>query len=171
MNIMRTVLATAVLACAAMTAVADDMALGTPEGAVVLTISGDIAKMNDGDNAVFDVAMLEQIGTSTFETTTIWTDGTQQFEGVLLTALMATLDVEDGTLVATAVNDYSIELPVVDENGDGPIVAFRQNGEEMSVRDKGPLWIVYPYDSDPVYKTEVIYARSIWQLDRIEVRQ
>ena len=39
----------------------------------------------------------------------------------------------------------------------------------MSLRDKGPLWIVYPFDSNPSYSTEVTYARSIWQLDRIEV--
>ena len=41
--------------------------------------------------------------------------------------------------------------------------------ETMSIRDKGPLWVVYPYDSSADYRTEVIYSRSIWQLDRIEV--
>jgi hypothetical protein len=49
------------------------------------------------------------------------------------------------------------------------MIAFRMNGAPMSVRDKGPLWIVYPYDSDPRFQTEIIYSRSIWQLDRLEV--
>jgi hypothetical protein len=52
----------------------------------------------------------------------------------------------------------------------GPIVAFARNGAPMPLRDKGPLWIVYPYDSNPDYQSELIYSRSIWQLDRIEVR-
>jgi hypothetical protein len=39
----------------------------------------------------------------------------------------------------------------------------------MSVRDKGPLWVIYPYDAVPEYKSERIYARSIWQLVSIEV--
>jgi hypothetical protein len=39
----------------------------------------------------------------------------------------------------------------------------------MSVRDKGPLWVVYPFDDVPAYQSETIYSRSIWQLDRIEV--
>ncbi|MEC8574513.1 MAG: oxidoreductase, partial [Pseudomonadota bacterium] len=39
----------------------------------------------------------------------------------------------------------------------------------MSLRDKGPLWIVYPFDSDPAYQTEAIYSRSIWQLEEITV--
>ena len=70
---------------------------------------------------------------------------------------------------ATAINDYAVEIPVSDAVVGGPIVAYFLNGEPMSVRDKGPLWIVYPFDADPHYQTEVIYSRSIWQLDRIEL--
>jgi hypothetical protein len=39
----------------------------------------------------------------------------------------------------------------------------------MSVREKGPLWVIYPFDDVPEYQNETIYSRSIWQLDRIEV--
>jgi len=41
----------------------------------------------------------------------------------------------------------------------------------MSVREKGPLWVIYPYDSDAKFRTEVIYSRSIWQLDRLAIVQ
>jgi hypothetical protein len=41
----------------------------------------------------------------------------------------------------------------------------------MSLREKGPLWIIYPFDSSPEYQTELIYSRSIWQLNRIEVQR
>ena len=50
------------------------------------------------------------------------------------------------------------------------VLAFLRNGDEMSVRDKGPLWVVYPYDSTPEYQSELIYSRSVWQLARIEVQ-
>lgn len=159
------------LALAATVASAQTTELSLPEGPIVLTVSGDIAVTNADDTAIFDVAMLEQIGLESFETETIWTEGLQQFEGVPLDALMDALGVTQGTLTATALNDYSVELPVIDTEGDGPIIAFRQNGELMSVRDKGPLWIIYPFDSNPAYKSETIFARSIWQLDRIGVRQ
>jgi hypothetical protein len=39
----------------------------------------------------------------------------------------------------------------------------------MSVRDKGPLWLVYPYDSAAKYQSEVVFSRSIWQLNRLEI--
>jgi hypothetical protein len=39
----------------------------------------------------------------------------------------------------------------------------------MSVRDKGPLWLIYPYDSKAEYQSETIYSRSIWQLVKIDL--
>ena len=74
-------------------------------------------------------------------------------------------------LKATAINDYAVEIPREDWIETGPIVAFLNNGEQMSIRDKGPLWVIYPYDSNPAYQTEVIYSRSIWQLDRLVVTE
>ena len=73
------------------------------------------------------------------------------------------------TLRATAINDYTVEIPVSDAVEGGPIIAYSVDGKPMSVRDKGPLWVIYPYDSGAQYRSEVIYSRSIWQLDRIEV--
>ena len=92
-----------------------------------------------------------------------------QFQGVSLHLITDLLGVEDGTLLATALNDYSVEIPVSDAVAGGPIIAYARDGVEMSVRDKGPLWIIYPFDSDPRYQTAVVLSRSIWQLDRIDV--
>ena len=72
-------------------------------------------------------------------------------------------------LRARAINDYYVDIPVSDAIEGGPIIAYKMNGDVMLVRNKGPLWVVYPYDENPEYRSEVIYSRSIWQLDRIEV--
>ena len=144
-------------------------ALEPAGGEVLLTVSGKISAVNNGDLAEFDVEMLKNIGTVTLETSTIWTEGAQVFTGVELSDLLAVLGVESGSLRASAVNDYAVDIPVSDAVDGGPIVAFLRNGETMSIRDKGPLWIVYPYDNSTEYQSELIYSRSIWQLDRIEV--
>ena len=34
--------------------------------------------------------------------------------------------------------------------------------------EKSPFGVIHPYDSDPKFRTETIYSRSIWQLTRIE---
>ena len=143
--------------------------LELPNDAVVLTVNGDIGTVNIDDTAQFDLSMLMALDPVTIETTTIWTEGTQVFHGIELHTLLERLDVTTGGILATAINDYTVEIPVADAIVGGPIIAFALNGETMSVRDKGPLWIVYPYDANADYRSEVIYSRSIWQLDRIEI--
>ena len=121
-----------------------------------------------GTVKTYDMERLEAMGVTTIETETIWTEGVQTFTGVPLAELAGELGLHDGVLLASAINDYTVEIPVSDAVQGGPIIAYMANGAAMSVRDKGPLWIVYPYDSNPDYKSELIYSRSIWQLDRIE---
>ncbi|MCR9126788.1 MAG: oxidoreductase [Rhodobacteraceae bacterium] len=161
-------LAFAVLALTTLPAFADP--LPQPGGDVILTVSGDIDVTNAGNTAVFDLGMLRALGVTEIVTETIWTEGEQRFEGVALVDLMARLGVEDGTLRATAINDYAVDVPVSDAVEGGPIIAYIRNGAPMSVRDKGPLWIVYPYDRSAEYRSEVIYSRSIWQLNRIAIQ-
>lgn len=144
-------------------AFADDVSEPTKE--IILTVTGTDA----ADPVRFDRAGLEALGFETIETTTIWSEGVQTFEGVSLKSILDELGVTEGTLLATAINDYTVEIPVLDAVENGPIIAVMLNGDDMSIREKGPLWVVYPYDSSADYRSEVVYSRSIWQLDRIEV--
>ena len=137
----------------------------------LLTISGDVTLTDGDDILVLDRGALVELPATTFETSTIWTDGVHSFTGVSLADLAAELGVEDGQFLATAINDYTVEIPFSDAVEGGPIIAYLMDGEEMSVRDKGPLWVIYPYDSDADFRSEVIYSRSIWQLDRLEIVQ
>lgn len=143
--------------------------LAPPTDAVMLTVTGAIGVTNAEGAAVFDLKMLQDIGVTGFATSTTWTTGVVQFDGVSLKALLDRLGVVSGTLKMYAVNDYAVEVPVSDAVEGGPILAYAQDGKQMSVRDKGPLWLVYPFDLDPEYRTEVIYSRSIWQLVKIEI--
>jgi hypothetical protein len=92
-----------------------------------------------------------------------------EFTGVSLATLLETVGATGETLRAVALNDYAVEIPAGDAVAGGPILAYEMDGAAMSVRDKGPLWIVYPYDLSAEYRTEVVYARSIWQLSEVEV--
>ncbi|KIC48142.1 molybdopterin-dependent oxidoreductase [Tateyamaria sp. ANG-S1] len=145
--------------------------LATPALAdeVVLTVSGAVEAPAEGSAWEFDMVDLKSLPAERFETTTIWTEGPQQFEGVPLVVLLDHVGATGSTIRAVALNDYAVSIPVADAVEGGPIVAYGRNGDEMSVRDKGPLWIVYPFDDNEIYKSEEYYSRSIWQLDRIEL--
>ncbi|MFD1343962.1 molybdopterin-dependent oxidoreductase [Litorisediminicola beolgyonensis] len=148
--------------------------LPAPEGDVLLTITGAIGLTNnpEGDAALFDRAMLEALPVRTIRTATIWTEGVQEFTGVPLADLLERIEVTDRpSLRAAAINDYAIDIPAEDWENDVALIAYERNGAEMSVRDKGPLWVIYPFDDAPELNTEVHFSRSIWQLDRIEIKE
>jgi hypothetical protein len=49
------------------------------------------------------------------------------------------------------------------------ILAHQMNGTTLTAKNKGPLFIVYPYDSKPELQTVRFYERSIWQLKSLQV--
>jgi len=84
--------------------------------------------------------------------------------------LMAAVGARGKTVRAVALNDYAITIPVEDFARHGVILALKRDGQYMPIRDKGPLFVIYPYDSKPELKTQIYYARSAWQVKRLEVQ-
>ncbi|MBO4168529.1 molybdopterin-dependent oxidoreductase [Cereibacter azotoformans] len=158
--------------CAAASSVAASPAdLPAPAGTPLLTVDGAIARSNDAGRAVFDLDMLQELPARSFRTSTVWTEGVREFTGVPLKALLERLGVDGPVSVsATAINDYAVEIPADAIGDQAPIIAYHIDGATFSRREKGPLWVVFPYDAEERYRTEVTYGQSIWQLDRLTVR-
>ena len=129
-----------------------------------LTVSGSEAQSTE-----FSLEDLDALDQAEFTTSTIWTDGPVTFSGVPLKTLLATIQADGTAIEMVALNDYKVVMPLSDVESDVPIIATRMNGAPMSVRYKGPYWIVFPYDQDARYQTETIYSYSIWQLNRLNV--
>ena len=121
--------AAALVLAGVMPAVALAQELAKPTGEVVLTITGSIANKNTEDSAEFDMAMLAALPATTFKTTTIWTEGANEFTGVSLKALSEAVGMTGSKITATAINDYAIEIPMTDAVEGGPIIAYAMNGE------------------------------------------
>lgn len=144
--------------------------LATPTDRPILTISWKIAVTNKDGTAQFDRPMLEALGMVKVETTTPWHEGKNTFEGVSIDKLLQQVGATGARVVVVALNDYTTDIPIEDFRKFNVILALKRNGEYMSVRDKGPLFIIYPYDSNPDLKSQTYYARSAWQVARIDVR-
>jgi len=141
----------------------------SPAGNVLLTVTGVLSVTNTNDALALDREMLMALPMTTFSTSTIWTEGEHSFTGVSLADFANAVGVDSGHFLARAINDYTVEIPISDAVENGPIVAYLMDGAAIPVRDKGPLWVIYPYDINADYRSEVIYTRSIWQLDRLEI--
>ena len=144
--------------------------LPAPTGPVVLTVTGAIANTNNGAAAEFDMAMLDALTSHTTMTKTPWYDGVKTFRGPLGSALLETVGALGKTLKVLALNDYESEIPSTDFTDYAVILATTLDGKPMSIRDKGPIFVIYPFDEQPSLNNETYYGRSAWQVKSIEVK-
>jgi hypothetical protein len=141
----------------------------TTEGKPILTISGKIEPPAGGTVIQFDRASFEALGMVTIETKTPWYPGPVKFEGVPLEKLMSIAGANGKAVTAVALNDYSSDIPIDDFNKYHPILAIKRNGEYMPVSDKGPLFIIYPFDSNSELQSQQFYSRAVWQVAKLIV--
>lgn len=160
----------AVLAAVLASCLPAAFALEPPAGPPVLSLTGNIGQRNTADAADFDLAMLEKLPQHSITTTVPWYPTARTFTGVLLRDLLAAVGAQGSTLRAIALNDYRVDIPVKDAHDHDVIVAYRLDGQPMSVREKGPLVIMYPFDGVRELRNAVYFGRAAWQLRRIEVR-
>jgi hypothetical protein len=159
-----------VLAAAAACLPVRALALDGPKGDVILTVTGNgLEHANAGGDAVFDLPMLESLAGRSAQMETPWTEGRVRFSGPFLRSVLAAAGAHATRIRVTALNDYSADVPVEDAAKLDTMLATRMNGDLMSVRDKGPLFLVYPFDQNADLMNEKYFSRSVWQIRTIEV--
>jgi hypothetical protein len=164
----RGLLATAAALMAGRAAHAVD-ALPAPSGPVVLSISGRVGRPNTEGSADLDMAMVAALAQHSFHARTPWYAQRRKFTGPLLRDVLHMARAEGSTLRLHALNDYRVDMPMDDTRRFEVIVARLLDDQPMAVRDKGPLFVVYPFDDVPALRSAIYYGRSAWQLRRIEV--
>ena len=148
----------------------DAWALDPPKGPVVLNIKGRVQLPNDGLRAQFDMSMLERLPQTSFSTSTPWYPQPHKFTGPLLRDVLAAAGAHGVQVRAFALNDYRVDIPFEDATRYDVIVAHLLDGKPMTVRNKGPLFVVYPFDAQPDLRNAVYYSRSAWQLRTLDVQ-
>lgn len=144
--------------------------LATPQSDPVLEIIGSLTNRNSENGAQFDMEMLRALPAVTIETHTSVTDGVKRFEGFLVRDLLKSLGAAGKVIRASAINDYTVEIPMSDLERFDVIVAHSMDGEPLSPHDKGPLWIVYPRDQHPELQDIRYDYRWVWQLNVLDVQ-
>lgn len=144
-------------------------ALAPAAGTVLLTVAGRVGTPNDGARAQFDMAMLQALPQTSFTTRTPWYAQSRRFTGPLLRDVLGAAGAQGSTLRLTALNDYHVDMPVDDTQRHDVIIARLLDDKPMAVRDKGPLFVVYPFDSRVELRSALHYSRSAWQLRTIDV--
>ena len=97
--------------------------------------------------------------------------GVHRWQGVSLRLLAERLGGGPGSVLQLeAINDYAVTVPWSDLVRYDPIVAYQRNGQALTVREKGPMILIYPFDAHPELNTQQYLNRSIWQVNAITVK-
>ena len=131
----------------------------------VITLTGAV----NGGRVDISRADLEAMEWHEFATTTTVTDGRPLFRGVLMRDILAHAGARGDTVIATALNDYQIDIPVSDFENFDVLAALYMDGTALTPRDKGPVWIVYPRDDHRVLADIRYDIRWVWQLVTLHV--
>lgn len=141
--------------------------LPAPTGDVLLVVTGNIGNTNADGEARFDRRMLMALGMTRLVTKTPWHKKGTVFEGIRADRLMEAVKARGEAVRATAANDYRVTIPMSDFAAHNVLLAMRIDEQDLTLRTKGPLWVIYPEESDlPVGERS---ERMIWQLVELRV--
>lgn len=114
---------------------------------------------------------LRELPQVTINVDTEWYEGTRAFSGPLARDVVQMMGKGTGTMAhLTAVNDYAIDVPLSDFEAYDVILALDMDGHALSIRDKGPIWVMYPMNDFPELRDPVTNGKLIWQLVKLEVQ-
>jgi hypothetical protein len=145
-------------------------ALDAPKGKVILSLTGNIQFKNAGDRADFDMEMLAALPQHSFSTSNPWYKESKKFTGPLLRDVLAVAGAQGSLLKAVALNDFKVEIPLADTRQFPVVLARLMDDKPMPIREKGPLFIIYPFDTHTELHSARYYSRSAWQLRSLEVQ-
>ena len=145
--------------------------LPSPEGPVVLTITGETDAANSPEGVKLDLATLRRFPEREIRTTTYWHEGEQHFRGVSALALLEALGVREGVIEARASDDYTVRIPLEALKAYEPVFALELNGDGLEDEAEGPVWLVFPYDEMTPEERERYTAWSIWALEQIKIER
>jgi hypothetical protein len=137
------------------------------ENKPLFTICGKIA--NTGDVLVTPADFIK---ITPFEINTVvdtLSEGSHRVHGVLGRELLKHYGSTGTTLRVIGLDGYTIDVPVADLMNYDVVLANEIDGKELSVRDKGPAWLIYPVSQHPELDDPIYAARAVWQVTRIEV--
>jgi hypothetical protein len=97
-------------------------------------------------------------------------DDERVVKGVLGRKLLDYVKSEGQTVTIVALDGYAMEVPVEDLVKYDVVVATEIDGKKLSIRDKGPAWLIYPISTNKELEDTVYESRSVRQIKTITIQ-
>lgn len=148
---------------------AADAVFPEAQGKVVLDISGEFSKSNSPKGLSLDVATLESLPITEGSLYEPFVKADVSFSGVLLSDLLEAIgtDPEAKGIFMRALDDYSIEISIQEALDASALLATREEGAEIKIRNGGPVRLVFLEESGVAANSDM----WIWSVNRMKIHR
>jgi hypothetical protein len=95
--------------------------------------------------------------------------GRHSWQGISLQDLLKLIDSKGQSLRLQALNGYYATLPISDVERFNPVLAYRRDGHNLTIREKGPFILIYPFNKFKELGQQIYINRSVWQINEIYI--
>ncbi|AVG15509.1 oxidoreductase [Chromobacterium vaccinii] len=138
---------------------------------IILTVSGKIGVFTNKDKMVYEFRAkdFQTLKQRAIVTKTSWTPAST-FSGPLIRDILAKVGAAGSKVKFQALNDYAYPIDRREFDKYNVILARSMNSKLLEVKERGPLWVMYPIaDMPSTAKGPQLDAKLVWQVDRIVV--
>jgi len=134
--------------------------------------SSELTIRSGNSDLTFDRQELEAFPQNVIFTHSPYFAGQRQFSGPTLERLISAFGLTgEDTISLEALNGYKASGSIAEILTLNPIVATRMNNKPMSVRDRGPYWVILPLSDRPELDNEDFHRLMVWQLREIRLEK
>ena len=90
-------------------------------------------------------------------------------KGITVSGLIKRYDLVGVSLAIEALDGYSVDVPRSDIDSYPAVIGLEIDGKPISVRERGPAWLIYPVSGFKELDSPEFEARSVWQIKAIKV--
>jgi hypothetical protein len=135
-----------------------------PSPLMRLTIDG-----NGTRPVVISMDQLNALPLHTISTRTPWA-ARATYTGPLLKDVLCWAGARGQNLIVSALDDYSATIPISDLNQYRVILATKRNGQPLTIRERGPVRIIYPLEQIERLQTLSTDLKMVWHVNKIHIR-
>ncbi len=156
------------------------------DGIVLLTVTGDVSNPNRGaydpevdkffgfnevnfsKGAQFDLGALEALETVKVNADFPKGGEVHEYEGPLLVDVLNAAGATGEIVRLQALDGYAVEVPLMELESAGAVLAYKRNGESLGIGGFGPTQVVFPR-ADRADLSEMSDDNWIWSIFHISI--
>lgn len=119
----------------------------------------------------YTLQQLQQLPQYEIKTSIPWSNSVHTFKGPSLEDVLALANAKGQWLTMSALDSYKISFDYQRIKKFQPILALQVDGKLLTVRTKGPIWVILPLDKYEALDAAVYHDFMVWQLVKLDVEE